>query len=758
MRRPLLLAALAAAVTAAHPAAAPAAPGFGPGAQVQRDAATDTVRFAEPAAPVPTRGSRETAGRAFLRDHAAAFGLTGATVRAGDAVPLPSGETAVRFAQRVAGLPVLGGELIVRFDARDRIVSATGGAAPAAGLDTTPVVPATDARVRALARAAQDAGVPALGLTAGAPALTVFDARLLGLPGPAEARLAWSVGVAAPDRAVRRRVLVDARTGTVLASLDELESALTRRVCDAGSTAAKFPCGAAQAIADPFAAGGEPRRAFEYAGDTYDFFHALGRAGIDGRDRAMVSTVNYCSPCSEPNAFWDLDTAQVVLWPGYATDDVVAHEFTHAVTDYSAGLVYSGEPGAINESMSDVFGELIDQANPSLDGAGDGPAWVIGEAIPSGALRNMANPPALGQPEIVRGPDWYNGTADNGGVHTNSGVGNKAGFLITAGGTLGGSTVTGIGAAKAARLYYETLVGRLTASSKYADLGTGLISACTALIGRFGFTAADCASVSDAATLTRMLPGVSLATRLVNEPDGTAQLQLVRTGGSGAASVRVRTTASGTAVAGQDFQPVDAVARFSGSSSVATVPVTLIDDAQVEDTETIGVQLSEPAAVRIVGSAATTISLVDDDGAPVPQPTPTPTPTPTPVVTATATPTPVPTATPTATPTPPPGSGPARRLALARSQLQGRRLLVAFDVPASGTLRVRASGGGVTLKAKVLESIEAERLTTRYTLSRKLRRKLAHRPVTLTFRATFVPDARSGTRRTLTAKVRLRAR
>ena len=128
------------------------------------------------------------------------------------------------------------------------------------------------------------------------------------------------------------------------------------------------------------------------------------------------------------------------------------------------------------------------------------------------------------------------------------------------------------------------------------------------------------------------------------------------------------------------------------------------------------------------------------------------------MVTATATPTPVPTATPTATPTPPPGSGPARRLALARSQLQGRRLLVAFDVPASGTLRVRASGGGVTLKAKVLESIEAERLTTRYTLSRKLRRKLARRPVTLTFRATFVPDARSGTRRTLTAKVRLRAR
>ena len=530
-------------------------------------------------------------------------------------------------------------------------------------------MPAADARVRALTRAAQDAGVPALGLTAPAPALTVFDARLLGLPGPAEPRLAWSTEVAAPGRALRRRVLVDARSGAVLASLDELESALTRRVCDAGSTATKLPCGAAQAVADPFAAGGEPRRAYEYAGDTYDFFYALGRAGIDGRDRAMVSTVNDCDPCSKPNAFWDLDTAQIVLWPGYATDDVVAHEFTHAVTDYSAGLVYSGESGAINESMSDVFGELIDQANPSLDGAGDGPAWVIGEAIPGGALRNMADLLALGQPEVVRGPNWYSGTADNGGVHTNSGVGNKAGFLITAGGTLGGSAVTGIGAAKAARLYYETLVGRLTASSKYADLGTGLISACSALSGRFGFTAADCASVSDAATLTRMLPGVSLATRLVNEPDGTAQLQLVRTGGSGTASVRVRTTA-GTAVAGQDFQPVDAVARFAGSSSVATVPITLIDDAQVEDTETIGVQLSEPAAVRIVGSAATTISLVDDDGTPAPQPTPTPTPTPTAAVTATATPTAVPTATPTptatSTPPAPAGGSPTRRLALAR--------------------------------------------------------------------------------------------
>jgi hypothetical protein len=170
MRRPLALAAaLACLGVAASPAsapAAPAAPGFGAGALVQRDPATDTVRFARPAAPVPTSGSRIDAGRAFLLDHAEAFGLTGSGLRAGAPVRLPSGQTAVRYAQRVAGLPVLGGELIVRFDARERIVSATGGAAPATGLDPTPVVAADDARVRAIARAAADAGVGALGLTA----------------------------------------------------------------------------------------------------------------------------------------------------------------------------------------------------------------------------------------------------------------------------------------------------------------------------------------------------------------------------------------------------------------------------------------------------------------------------------------------------------------------------------------------------------------------------------------------------------------
>jgi Zn-dependent metalloprotease len=751
-RRFPFLATAAVALAAALAASADAAPGFGAGAQVQRDDATGAVRFVAPAAPVATAGARADAGRTFLRDHAAAFGLTGATLQAGDPVRLPSGLTAIRYGQRVGGVPVLGGELVVRFDGRDRIVSAGGGAAQASGLDTTPSLPAADARVRALARAAQDAGVPALGLSAAAPALTVFDAGLLGLPGPAGPRLAWSVAVDAPDRAVRRRVLVDARTGDVLASLDELETALTRRICDAASTATKFPCGAGQAVADPVATGGEARRAFQYAADTYAFYQALGRTGIDGKDKTMVSTVNYCSPCGDPNAFWDLDTAQTVFWPGYATDDVVAHEFTHAVTDYSAKLVYAGESGAINESVSDVFGELIDQANPTLDAAGDGTAWLIGEAVPGGALRNMANPPVLGQPEIVRGPNWYSGSADNGGVHTNSGVGNKAAFLITAGGTLDGAAVTGIGAAKAARLYLETLTGFLTPSSKYADLGTALISACSGLVGRFGFTAADCQSVSDAAALTRMLPGVSLGTRVLNEPEGATQLQLVRTGGSGSASVRVRTTATGTAVPGQDFQPVDVVARFTGTSTVATVPITVVDDTDVEPTETIGVELSEPSAVRIVGSAATTISLVDDDGAPPPQTTPTPTPTPT------ATATPVPTATPTPTPTATPTPTPVRKLALARSKVEGRRLTVAFDVPASGTLRVRAAGRGIRLKAKTLESIEAERLTTHYTLSRKLRRRLTRGPLTLTFKATFVPDARGGERRTLTARIRLKRR
>jgi Zn-dependent metalloprotease len=192
---------------------------------------------------------------------------------------------------------------------------------------------------------------------------------------------------------------------------------------------------------------------------------------------------------------------------GFAmADDVVGHEFTHGVTQYESGLVYQNESGAINESLSDVFGEFIDLTN----GAGNDAAnvrWLIGEDITGaggGAIRNMSNPPQFGDPDRIGSPRYYLGGNDNGGVHTNSGVNNKAAYLMVDGATFNSTTVTGIGLEKVARIYYEVQTNILTSGSSYYDLANALRQACTNLTGPAGITANDCQQVANAITATEM--------------------------------------------------------------------------------------------------------------------------------------------------------------------------------------------------------------------------------------------------------------
>src|SRR5678809_204665 len=94
------------------------------------------------------------------------------------------------------------------------------------------------------------------------------------------------------------------------------------------------------------------------------------------------------------------------------------------VTQYTSNLFYYYQSGAINESLSDVFGEFIDQTNGH---GNDAPSvkWLLGEDVAGlGAIRDMKNPSSFGQPDRMTSPYYYTGSGDSGGVHTNSGVNN----------------------------------------------------------------------------------------------------------------------------------------------------------------------------------------------------------------------------------------------------------------------------------------------------------------------------------------------
>ena len=206
--------------------------------------------------------------------------------------------------------------------------------------------------------------------------------------------------------------------------------------------------------------------AHQYAADTFMFYNTHHRRNsFDDSGGTILSTVHY--GVGYQNAFWN--GSQMVYGDSMAADDVVGHEITHGVTEYTSGLIYYGQSGAINESFSDVWGEFIDQTNSSGNDQSS-VKWLMGEDTPLGVIRSMSNPPAYGDPDRMSSPYFYTGPYDNGGVHINSGVNNKAAYLMAEGGAFNGRYISSIGLNKTVAVYYEAQAHLLTSGANYSDL------------------------------------------------------------------------------------------------------------------------------------------------------------------------------------------------------------------------------------------------------------------------------------------------
>lgn len=496
--------------------APPAQAAFPSHAKVVRKQGDERVRFvgSAPGRPLtPAASTPGAAAREFLEDNAAAFGVGRAGALRQTRMEKAGRGNAVRFQQSIDGVEVLGGQFTVQLDAQNRVLSVLGEA-QSGSVNTEPVLTAARAETAAVAAVAKHQQVHAARLRTSGTALKIFNDALLGGPGGDRAKLVWATTVT-DGLAVKRLVLVDAERGGIAASIDQAPEARNRRVCDANNTATHLPCTTPVLSEGGSTAGQNPEvlDAYNFSGATYDYLEQhFGRDSIDDAGMPLRSTVRYCDPaepCPYQNAFWN--GSQMTYGQGFAAaDDVVAHEFAHGLTEFTSGLYYYFQSGAINESMSDVFGELVDHVTPSPDDdAGD--RWAMGETL--GAIRHMADPGLFGDPDSMTSPSvtdynatgYYVGTGDSGGVHKNSGVGNKAAFLMVDGGTHNGTTVTGIGGGKAAQVYYAVQTGFLTSGSDYKDLGLALGQACDNLIGSHGISAGDCQQVRNAVIATRML-------------------------------------------------------------------------------------------------------------------------------------------------------------------------------------------------------------------------------------------------------------
>lgn len=215
--------------------------------------------------------------------------------------------------------------------------------------------------------------------------------------------------------------------------------------------------------------------AYDGAGTTYDlYFEVYGRSSIDERGMRLDSTVHYGRRYD--NAFWN--GRQMVYGDGDGelfnrftiAVDVIGHELTHGVTQFEAALEYHDQPGALNESFSDVFGSLVKQRR--LGQTARQADWLIGagllaDGVKGAGLRSMKEPgtayddPTLGQdPQPGHMRDYVATEEDNGGVHVNSGIPNRA--FCEAALRIGGRAWE-----KAGRIWYQALTERLRPRSSF---------------------------------------------------------------------------------------------------------------------------------------------------------------------------------------------------------------------------------------------------------------------------------------------------
>ncbi|WP_161224707.1 M4 family metallopeptidase [Streptomyces sp. SID8352] len=479
----------------------------------------------------------------LIRDAGAATARTAAELGLGakeklvvrDVVKDRDGTLHTRYERTYDGLPVLGGDFVVesRPGGAPRTATVTRAVAPAT---VTPKISAAGAETRAIA-AARAAGAEkpdadraprrVVWAAQGTPVLA-YETVVGGLQEDGTPSSLHVVTDAATGAELYQYQAVHKGTGNTLYSgtvtLGTAQSGSSYSLTDTArgnhktynlnrgtSGTGTLYSGADDVWGNGTAADSETAAADAHYGAalTWDYYKQVhGRSGIRGDGVGAYSRVHYGN--AYVNAFWDDSCFCMTYGDGTGNSrpltaiDVAGHEMTHGVTSNTAGLVYSGESGGLNEATSDIFGTSAEFFAANASDVGD---YLIGEKININGngtpLRYMDKPSRDGASK----DSWYSGI---GGidVHYSSGPANHFFYLLSEGSgaktingvsydspTADGLAVTGIGRAKAEQIWFRALVTKFTSSTNYAGARTGTLAAAGEL---YGTTGTEYAAVQDA--------------------------------------------------------------------------------------------------------------------------------------------------------------------------------------------------------------------------------------------------------------------
>nr|WP_239062528.1 M4 family metallopeptidase [Streptomyces sp. SID13031] len=510
----------------------------------------------------------------------AALGLgSGERLVARDVVKDPDGTEFLRYDRTFAGLPVVGGDLIVRRD-RNSIsqVSYNRGATSVGVASTKPTLPES----AALAKGAQSAGFK----------VTANRGKLVVYVTPAKPVLAYDVvttGVKADQTPSVLHSYIDAKTGALLASDDEIKAGTGNSMYSGTVTIGTSGTPGNYLMSDPTRGGNYTTDAGGGSGngstftdaddvwgngatsnrqtagvdahfgaqltwDYYKFVH--GRNGIFNNGQGARSRVHYGN--GYVNAFWD--GTQMTYGDGagnarpLTSIDVAGHEMSHGVTQATANLNYSGDAGGLNESTSDIFGTMVEFSANNTSDPGD---YLIGEKININGngtpLRYMDKPSRDGASvdcwSTSTGgldPHYSSGPLNHWFYLASEGTGSKViGGVTHTSTACNGATLTGIGRDVVAKVWYRTLTTKLSSGSTYPDARNGAITSAREL---YGAGSAQCRGIEAAFTAISVPAGTAVCG---NPPAGGDLYTVIASGsGSGKTEVHSLTRASNFATFG----------------------------------------------------------------------------------------------------------------------------------------------------------------------------------------------------------------
>lgn len=369
------------------------------------------------------------------------------------------------FDQKIKGIPVYAARLSVHLKNKNEIYSIDGNMVKDQTIGIQEITE-EQAKQIALNKAKADAALKEK-LKIAQTQKYIFNKKVLGFEDDGKNHLTLEVRVDSDleFKTFSTSYFVDLESGEIIYESPKILNSLNRQIysCSGGS------CGYTPIRSEGGSLIGDSDadKAYDFFGEIYNFYAGnFQRDSYDARGATLKGYVHARVRC--PNAAWDGQSMQ--FCDGMVTKDITAHELTHAVTNFTANLEYQYQSGALNESISDIFGYAIDSDD-----------WAMGEGSVLGIIRYLDDPPKKGQPDRLFASNYYCSSGDYGGVHANSGVMNKAFYLMTAGGNFNGCSINGVGKQRSEAIVYYALVNKLQPTSNFRAMYNSVIESCDQL-------------------------------------------------------------------------------------------------------------------------------------------------------------------------------------------------------------------------------------------------------------------------------------